>query len=199
MWGDGEERYRRKWICLLRNPLRILLSRQATGKQKWQWSEQMVSDLFNWYEKARKRFIELLEHRPDDVKIVSVEQFAATPDGVLSDVCRCIGLDARLVASRPGPRTFFKTISRTGETPVVRNGRFASPTRDIFIQGWGGEFNPLYEVDAERLYRHDIVAEMPADLLRLARSRLGERAFEFYVGDKEHRFAGVGAEDLLRL
>jgi hypothetical protein len=183
----------------MRNPLRVLMSRQATKKKKWQWSEASTAEFFDWFDKARAVFRDLIERRPDDALVVSIEQFVGDPQRVLLDVANRIGLDAALVHSRPGAREFFRRIGRTGERPVLRGGYLASPSRDITIKGWGGDFNPLLDIDPDRLYRHDIAAAMPPEVLRLARERLGDRAFDFYLSDWAHRFAGIRAADLLQV
>lgn len=198
-WDPDLTEFKRKWVLVLRNPLRILLSREATRKKKWLFSEQGADKFFTWFERARTRFIDLLDRRPDDVCVISIEQFVDNADTVMDAAAEKIGLCADLVRSRPNAREFFKIVNRTGEKPVVRNGYLSSPTRKIAIRGWGGEFNPLLNINPDRLYAHDIAASIPAEILRLARLRLGERAFEFYMSDREHRFEKVKANDLLRM
>ena len=191
--------YRRRWVLIMRNPLRVLLSRVATGKQKWQLTESAAGEFFDWFEKARRHFAMLTARLPDEAHVVSVEQFVADPGTVLGDLAGRLGLEARLVETRPGARAFFRTVSRTGEVPVEREGYLSSPTKPITIQGWGGEFNPVLSIDPDRLYRHSIADKIPAEVLRLAKSRLGPRAFDFYMSDRDHRFAQVRAIDLLEL
>jgi len=191
--------YRRQWVLVMRNPLRVLLSRAATGKKKWALTESAADEFFVWFEKARRHFAMLIDRRPDDTHVVSVEQFVADPDAILGDLAGRIGLEARLVKARPNARAFFRTVSRTGETPVEREGYLSSPTRPIKIEGWGGEFNPLLSIDPDRLYRHSVADAIPAGILQLAKSRLGPRAFDFYMSDRDHRFANLRATDLLEL
>ena len=191
--------YHRQWVLVMRNPLRVLLSRSATGKNKWQMTEPAVEEFLAWFEKARRHFSMLLERRPNDTHVVSVEQFVASPDAVLGDLAKRLGLEGDTVTSRPDARGFFRVLSRTGEAPVEREGYLSSPTRSITIQGWGGEFNPLLKIDPDRLYRHPVVDSIPANILLLAKARLGARAFEFYMNDRDHRFERVNARDLLEL
>ncbi len=189
--------YRRKWVLVARNPLRVLLSRAATGKKKWVLTPEAADELFDWYRKASRKFLDLLDRRPSDTEVVSVEQFVTDPERNLSALAQSLGIAQGDVASRPKAKTFFRHISRTGEVPVVREGKLVSPTRPITIEGWGGEFNPLLEIDPSRLYRHVLADELPNDILAVARTRLGETAFDFYLNDHQHRFVGVKAADLL--
>jgi len=191
--------YRRKWVLLLRNPLRILLSQQATGKAKWSLTEAATLTFLDWFERALAKFRRLSENRPDDTHIISVEKFAAMPEPTLAQAAARLDIDPEAVANRPAPAEFFRHLARTDEIPILRGAFLQSPTRDLAVMGWGGAFNPLAPIDADQLYAHELAAALPRDIRALIRGRIGARAMDLYMNDRAHRFADVDAADLLRL
>jgi hypothetical protein len=120
--------YRRKWVLVTRNPLRVLLSRAATKKKKWALTESAAEGLFDWYEKASRTFLRLLDRRPDDTEVVSVEQFVTDPEGNLGRLASELGIAAQDLKSRSAAKAIFPSIKRTGEAPVARAGKLRSPT-----------------------------------------------------------------------
>ena len=196
--AQGAQDYRRKWVLIMRNPLRILMSQQATGKQKWRVTQETAEAFMDGFERSRATFREQCERFPDDVAVVSIEQFAAKPEAVLEAVCSQLGIPRDMVSGRPKPEEFFRRLGRTGEHPVVQGGYLKSPTRPISVLGWGGGFNPVAPVNPDRLYERDIAASLTADVLETVRRRIGPRAFDLYMSDREHRFAGMTASELLR-
>jgi hypothetical protein len=195
---QAAQEYRRKWVLILRNPLRILMSQQATGKQKWRVTPDSAAAFADGFERSRAEFRKLREQSPDDVDVLSVEQFAAQPESVLDSVWSRLGVPRDMVASRPKPREFFRRLGRTGERPVERDGYLKSPTRPISVQGWGGGFNPIAPLNPERLFNQDIAASLSSDVLQAVRGRIGSRAFDLYMSDREHRFAKMTANELLQ-
>jgi hypothetical protein len=199
-WQErGSADYRRKWVLVLRNPLRILLSQHATGKKKWSLANASASKFLDWFERARAKFRDLLEKCPKNTHIISVEKFVAAPGPTLAEAAVHLEIDPDVVASRPMPIEFFRRLGRSGEVPILRGGYLRSPTRERAVMGWGGAFNPLAPLDVDRLYSEDLVAGLPADIRELFRRRLGARAMEFYMSDREHRFADVNTNNLLWL
>lgn len=195
--ADGAPGFRRKWVLVLRNPLRILLSQQATGKTKWRLSAASAGLFLNGFERARARFRDLSQRFPDDTCVVSIEQFAEMPDAVLEQTAARLGINLVALASRPRPEQFFRRLGRTGEAPILQGGLLKSPTRSISVMGWAGKFNPVAPLDADRLYSHDLAASLSRDVLDVARERIGARLLDFYMNDRDHRFARVNANDLL--
>jgi hypothetical protein len=195
---QAAQEYHRKWILILRNPLRILMSRQARGKQKWRVTSDYAAAFVDGFERSRAEFRKLRERVPDDVDVLSVEQFAARPETVMNSVCSRLGIAADIVAGRPKPQEFFRRLGRTGERPVERDGYLKSPTWPIAVQGWGGRFNPIAPLNPDRLFKQDIAASLSNDALHAVRDRIGPRAFDLYMSDRDHRFAGMTAEDLLQ-
>jgi hypothetical protein len=195
----GSQIFRRKWILSLRNPMRVLLSRAAAGKNKWRLADDEVAEFFAWFNAARQVFRTLLLRRPDDTCVVSVEKFAAAPADELGRIAGAIGIAQSCVTARRLPEQFFLAMGRTGERPVVRDGYLASPTRDIRIQGWGGGFNPLIAISPERLYVRDLTQTFRSEILAIARSYIGAHALEFYLTDIQHRYENIQAHDLLDL
>ena len=191
--------YRRKWLLVLRNPLRILLSQHDTGKQKWKLNERQASLFFDWFERAQLTFRDLLVEHPTDTCIVSVEKVAAAPCATLKDMVARLEIDPSDLTTRPSPIDFFHRLSRTGEKPIMRNGYLASPSGVIRVQGWGGGFNPAKPVTADILFRHDLASALPDNIRKLARERIGARALEVYMSDSEHRYSNLDARDLLWL
>jgi hypothetical protein len=195
---QAAQEYRRKWVLILRNPLRILMSQQATGKQKWRVTAESAEAFVDGFERSRAAFRKLREQRPDDVDVLSVEQFAAQPDTVLSSLCPRLGVPPGMVAGRPKPQEFFCRLGRTGERPVKHDGYLKSPTLPIAVQGWGGGFNPIAPLNPDRLFDEDISASLSGDVLQVVRGRIGPKAFDLYMSDRDHRFAGMTANDLLQ-
>jgi len=199
-WREDEmSGYRRKWILVLRNPLRILLSQNATRKQKWRLTEEWACQFSDWFEKSRRRFLELLAHKPKDTLVVCIEKFAAGPGETLAEVASQLDLDAKQLARSVRPVEFFRLLGRTGEKPVVRDGVLTSPTRDLPVGGWGGGFNPLVEPDPDRLYRDDLAANIPKEILIVLKARLGNAVVEYFMNDRAHRFTDRPATSLLEL
>jgi hypothetical protein len=199
-WSMTESQvFRRRWILSLRNPMRILLSRENTGKKKWRLDDDKVAQFFTWFNIARQAFRTLMQWRPDDTFIISVEKYAAAPTKEFGRIAGAIGVAQPWISSRRVPEQFFRVMGRTGEQPVVRDGYLASPTRDVRIQGWGGSFNPLAAVSPERLYAHDLARDVRPETLAIARNYLGAQALEFYLTDVQHRYEGIQDHELLDL
>jgi hypothetical protein len=176
IWPRAQD-YRRKWVLIMRNPLRILMSQQTTGKRKWRVTQESAEAFMDGFERSRATFRERCERFPGAVAVVSIEQFAAKPEAVLEAVCSQLGIPLDVVSGRPKPEEFLRRLSRTGERPVVQGDYLKSPTRPISVLGWGGGFNPIAPLNPDRLYERDTAASLTADVLEMVRRRIGPRAF----------------------
>ena len=186
----------RYWILYLRNPLRTLLSLDATGKSKWRMTPDFANSFFTSTRQRLEAGAMTRKLCPSRFKLVLHEDFCQRSEQVLSEVCGFLGLDEESLSARPVPRDFFKRFARCGQPPVLEDGWLVSPVSGERIEGWGGRFNPNAPIKGEDAFAQKLAAALPPEILALARQAFGDRLTDFWLADEEHRYASVD-QDLL--
>lgn len=187
----------RYWVFVTRNPFRILRSRAATHKEKWELTVSNASDVFLHFRSMTEHFRKLRRTIPDRTIAVSVESFFLNHEARFKRLCEQIGLPPRSVVEAPQPVDFFKKVVRCASEPVLEGAYLVSPKSGQKVLARGGGFNPILPIEIPRLFSS--VEKLPDEIVKSARQILGDTAVEFYLNDSPHRYQNLDDDWLLDL
>ena len=179
--ADNPMPWPRIWLFLFRNPLRCLLSMDASGKAKWKLTADFAGDFL---EKFRQRLLlsaGMERDAPDRVRSLCYERFVQQPGAMVEDICQFIGIDA---GERATPQAFFRRLQRCGSAPQPRGGYLASPLTGERIEGSGGGFNPLSPIDPARAFTPPLKDAFPGEFHAPAAARLGQALFDLCMTER---------------
>jgi hypothetical protein len=175
-----------------RNFIRTLYSMDQDGRKRGKQHFMMTDDNFTLAVHRHRRKLEemlrLTEADPVRFNFCFHELFCAHPEREVVRVAGAVDLALPDDPSWMDPLTFFRRCYRSGEAPVLRDGRLVCPVSGEFIHGKGGYYNPVPPVSLKRTLSDPVETWLDANRLSLVRSIFGAELVDFWLSDAGYAY-----------